>query len=113
MAEGLLRIKAGERIEVFSAGTRPKGLNPLAVEAMKEIGIDISGHQSKDVDSFRNEKFDWVITVCNRAKEECPVFPGAKSIHWDIPDPDDPHSFRRVRDDLSFRIHEFLKGLVP
>ena len=108
IAEGLFRSKSADRIEVCSAGTKPKGLNPLTVEVMKEIGIDISSHTSKDVSQFENEKFDLVITVCDNAKESCPVFPGAKNIHWSIEDPQDLHSFRRVRDELNRRIEEFL-----
>ena len=75
MAEGLLRHMAGDRYEVFSAGTRPVGLNPNAVEAMSEIGIDISGQRSKSVDEFVDQQFDYIITVCDNAKESCPIFP--------------------------------------
>src|SRR6516162_4214387 len=82
MAEGLLREKAGDRFEVFSAGTSPKGLHARSVEVMKEIGIDISQQKSKDVSVYANDKFDYVITVCDRAKQLCPVFPGAEPIHW-------------------------------
>lgn len=75
MAEGLFRHKAGDQIDVFSAGTHPSCLNPHAVEAMREIGIDISHQYSKSVEEFRYQKFDRVITVCDSAKQECPVFP--------------------------------------
>jgi arsenate reductase (thioredoxin) len=78
---------------------------------MEEIGIDISHHQSKDVAAFSDEKFDVVITVCNRAKQNCPVFFGAKTIHWDIPDPETIEDFRSVRDDLMKRIDLFLSDL--
>ena len=108
MAEGLLRHHGGKRLQAFSAGTQPKGLNPLAVQVMKEWGIDISGQRSKDVSVFTGQKFDWVITVCDRAKEACPVFPGARTIHWDIPDPGDLPAFRDARDLLNSRIQEFL-----
>src|SRR6476620_12140391 len=83
MAEGLLRALAGDRMTVFSAGTRPSVVNPLAIEAMRVRGIDISGHRSKHLDEFRNQPFDVVITVCDSAAETCPVFPGrAQRIHW-------------------------------
>jgi arsenate reductase (thioredoxin) len=88
MAEGVLRRYGGARFEVRSAGTRPSRLNPIAVQVMKEIGIDISKHRSKHADEFKNEQFDYVITVCDKAKESCPVFPGeAKRLHWSFPDP--------------------------
>lgn len=109
IAEGLFRAKAGNRVEVKSAGTLPKGLNPLAAQVMREIGIDISNHQSKDVSMFENETFDIVITVCDTAKESCPVFPGAKIIHWSIPDPIDIESFRSAREQLNERVEAFLK----
>jgi arsenate reductase len=114
MAEGLLRDRAGDRFEVFSAGTHPKGLHPRSVEAMKEIGIDISNHTSKDVAAYANEKFDYVITVCDRAKQQCPIFPGAEPIHWEFDDPADAPSgrqlemFRRVRDEIRQRLNLFL-----
>jgi arsenate reductase len=108
MAEGLFRAKASDMFETHSAGTKPKGLNPLAVQAMKEIGIDISHHQSKDVSVYEGQPFDLVITVCDNAKESCPVFPGAHSVHWSTPDPEDLESFRKVRDALSLRIDELL-----
>jgi len=76
MAEGLLRHDAGDRFEVESAGTRPGHVRPEAIAVMKELGIDISGHRSKHVQEFENQSFDYVLTVCNNAKESCPVFPG-------------------------------------
>jgi arsenate reductase (thioredoxin) len=109
MAEGFFRVKAGDSIEVFSAGTNPKAVNPVAVEAMKEIGIDISTHVSKDVSQFEGQKFDLVLTVCDNARESCPVFPGARTIHWSIQDPEGLDSFRKVRDELNNRIDGFLK----
>jgi arsenate reductase (thioredoxin) len=114
MAEGLLRHNAGDKFEVFSAGTRPKGMHPRSVEVMKEIGIDISKQTSKDVATYASEKFDYVITVCDRAKQECPVFPGAEPIHWGFDDPAEapPHKqvvvFRRVRDEIRQRLNLFL-----
>ena len=106
MAEGVLRYYGSSRYEVFSAGTKPSSVNPLAIQVMKEIGIDISGQRSKHVDEFKGRSFDYVITVCDNAKESCPFFPGnTKRLHWEFPDP--PHAeaiteavlneFRKVR----------------
>ncbi|MGH7165302.1 MAG: arsenate reductase ArsC [Nitrospiraceae bacterium] len=117
MAEGLLRHFAGDRFEVASAGTHPAGLNPIAVEVMGELGIDISHHRSKKIDAFLGRRFDYVITVCDRAEEACPVFPAAASLlHWSFDDPASAHGpaearlavFRRVRDDIAERIRGFL-----
>lgn len=116
MAEGLLRHIAGDRFEVFSAGTRPAGLNPNAVAGMAEIGIDISKHRSKSVDEFAGEQFDYVITVCDSAKESCPIFPGAGNrIHQSFQDPA-AHTpdqqlpfFRSVRDEMTFWLKEFIQ----
>jgi arsenate reductase len=114
MAEGLLRRLAGDRYEVFSAGTRPAGLNPNAVRVMAEIGIDISGHRSKPVEEFAGQPFDCVITVCDHARESCPVFFGARrQIHKSFEDPaaaveSEPlAAFRRVRDQLVQWLAEF------
>ncbi len=107
MAEGVLRHYGSEKFEVFSAGTRPSKVNETAIKVMKEIGIDISGHSSKHVDEFLGQKIDYVISVCDNAKESCPIFPGGTTrLHWPFPDP--PHEkeitgevlseFRRVRD---------------
>jgi arsenate reductase len=118
MAEGLLRHLAGDRFEVLSAGTHPVGLNPGAVEAMKEIGVDISWQESKKADRFLGQHFDYVITVCDRAKEACPTFPGAGSLlHWSFDDPattkgtaeERRKCFRRVRDEIAGRIHHFVR----
>src|SRR5271154_4927409 len=76
MAEGLLRHDAGDRCEVESAGTKPSHVRSEAIAAMRELGIDISGHRSKSVDEFTGQRFDYVLTVCDNAKESCPVFPG-------------------------------------
>ncbi len=109
MAEGLLRHDAGDKVEVFSAGTRPTTVRPEAVAAMSELGIDISGHRSKSVDEFAGQHFDYVLTVCDNAKESCPIFPGMTTVvHQDFDDPaaiDGPEekrlaAFRRVRDQL-------------
>lgn len=107
MAEGVLRHYGNRQYEVFSAGTKPSSVNPIAIQVMKEIGIDISKHRSKHVDEFKGQTFDRVITVCNNAQESCPFFPGnIKRLHWEFPDP--PHGeavtaaiveeFRKVRD---------------
>ncbi|MCI0717423.1 MAG: arsenate reductase ArsC [Acidobacteria bacterium] len=117
MAEGLLRHLAGDRFEVVSAGTQPVGLNPHAVEVMREIGIDISGHQSKNVSQFLRRRFSYVITVCDKAKETCPIFPFAfKSLHWSLDDPaavqgseeERLDAFRRIRSELGERVRGFL-----
>lgn len=107
MAEGVLRHYGDDKFEVFSAGTKPSKVNETAIKVMKEIGIDISGHRSKHVDEFTGQKIDYVISVCDNAKESCPIFPGGTTrLHWPFPDP--PHEmeiteevlneFRRVRD---------------
>ncbi len=116
MAEGWLRHLAGDRFDVASAGTHPAGLNPGAVEAMREVGVDISRHASKQVDQFIGERFDYVITVCDSAKEACPTLPGAQSLlHWSFDDPaatqgspeERRQVFRRVRDEIAGRIRQF------
>lgn len=118
MAEGLLRRLGGDAYEVHSAGSHPNGyVSPLAIEAMREIGVDISAHRSKSVSEFVGQHFDAVITVCDSAAEECPVFPGApQRIHWSIWDPgaaagsgeEKLEAFRRVRDELGSRLRGFL-----
>jgi arsenate reductase (thioredoxin) len=109
MAEGYLRHLAGDRFEVLSAGTEPKALNPLAVEAMREIGIDISHHHSKDVRDLVGTSIQIVVTVCANAQQRCPVFPSTfKNLHWDLDEPaaaegaDEARAqvFRRVRDEI-------------
>jgi arsenate reductase (thioredoxin) len=88
MAEGWLRNFAGDRFEVVSAGTQPVGLNPYAVTVMQESNVDISNHVSERVDPYLEEQFDYVITVCDRAQEECPIFPRASTmLHWSFEDP--------------------------
>jgi arsenate reductase len=118
MAEGLLKSAGGNRFEVHSAGTHPSIVNPLAIEAMSERGIDISRHRSKSVDEFEGQAFDYVITVCDNANENCPVFPGrTKRIHWSFDDPAAASGseearldvFRRVRDEIATRLDEFVE----
>jgi arsenate reductase len=114
MAEGLLRQTAGNQFDVFSAGTQPKGMHPRSVEVMNEVGIDISKQTSKNVSTYLHDKFDYVITVCDRAKQQCPVFPGAEPIHWGFDDPAEAvpdrqlETFRRVRDEIRHRLGLFL-----
>lgn len=119
MAEGMLRHMAGDVYEVASAGVSPSRVRPEAIEAMREIGIDISHHRSKSVDEFTNQKIDYVITVCDNAREHCPIFPGeAKQIHWSFDDPAAVEGdelarlavFRRVRDEISERLRAFVNG---
>jgi arsenate reductase len=88
MAEALLRNMAGERFDVFSAGTVATRVHPMAIGAMREIGIDTSGHRSKTLDEFAGQSFDYILTVCDSANESCPIFPGtAERIHWSFDDP--------------------------
>lgn len=116
MAEGWLRHLAGDRYEVFSAGTHPVGLNPGSVEAMAEGGIDISQHRSKNAAEYLSQPFDAVITVCDRAKESCPRWSGAvRLLHWRFDDPaalsdtsERRQDFRRVRDEIAWSIRQFL-----
>ncbi len=116
MAEGLLRARGGDRFEVFSAGSQPSGqVHPGAVQAMAEIGLDISGHRSKPLTQFLGQPFDYVLTVCDRAAEACPVFPGpATRFHRDFPDPaaappeEQRAVFRRVRDELAAWLDELF-----
>jgi arsenate reductase len=116
IAEGWLRHLAEDRFEVYSAGTHPVGLNPGSVEVMAEVGINISGHRSKNVSEFLNQPVDYVITVCDRAKESCPRWPGSGSLlHWSFDDPaaasestERRDVFRRVRDEIEESIRKFL-----
>ena len=115
MAEGILRHLAGNEYDVVSAGTTPRGVHRQTIEVMKESGIDVSEHTSKDVGQFVGESFDYVITVCDPAKQQCPVFPGSTPIHWGFDDPADadvprqPETFRRVRDEILQRILMFIR----
>jgi len=117
MAEGILRKLAGDSFEPLSAGIEPKGLNPLAVEAMRELGIDISSQRSKDVKDFLGQAIPYVITVCDNAREHCPIFPRTyKFLHWSFDDPAAAQGsaeeklamFRRVRDQITRRIEAEL-----
>lgn len=118
MAEGWLRHLAGERFEVFSAGTHPVGLNPISVEVMAEVGVDITHQRSKSVAEFMGKPFDYVITVCDRAKESCPLWSGARHlVHSNFDDPGaetDPvqrrRIFGRVRDEIAQQIRAFLRA---
>jgi arsenate reductase len=117
MAEGLLRHDAGERFDVESAGTKPGTVRPEAIAVMRELGIDIAGHRSKHVEEFEGQQFDYVITVCDNARESCPVFLGkAQKLHRDFEDPAALTGseeqrlalFRRVRDELRGYLREFV-----
>ncbi len=117
MAEALLRHLAGQRFQVCSAGVRPGALHPLAIAAMGEVGIDISRQRPKNLDQYAGSSFDYAITVCDEAREGCPIFPGAsRQLHWSLPDPaaalgDESarlDAFRRARDDLAARIRQFI-----
>ena len=119
MAEGLLRHEGGDRFDVFSAGTKPSHVRPEAIAVMNDIGVDISAHRSKSVDEFVGHDLDYIITVCNNAKETCPVFPGtAKRLHWPVDDPaavEGPDNIRlaavrKIRDEIHGRIMVFLNG---
>ena len=119
MAEGLLSRDAGERFGVESAGSKPGAVRPEAIAAMKELGIDISGHRSKHVDAFEGQHFDYVITVCDNAREACPVFIGAvKRLHHSFDDPaalngsdeDRLALYRRVRSELRTYLMGFAKA---
>lgn len=119
MAEGLLRHFAGDKLEVFSAGVEPVQVNPLAIAVMKEIGIDISKHTSKSVAGFLGQQFDYCITVCDNAKQTCPVFPGKyQRIHWSLEDPAQARGteeeklnvFRKIRDKIKENIAVFLEN---
>jgi arsenate reductase len=121
MAEGLLRELGGDRFEVASAGVAPTHVRPEAIEAMKEIGIDISNYSSKSIDQFLTQPFDYVITVCDNANQHCPLFAGAgRRIHWSIEDPaavaGDHESrleaFRSARNELRERLEEFVEAEV-
>ncbi len=119
MAEGYLRHVAADRFEVASAGTRPRTLNPKAVAVMRENGLDISGHRSKSVDEFLGQQFDYVITVCDSARESCPMFPGTGCrLHFSFEDPaaalgskeEQIQVFRRVCNAIVERLQEFARS---
>jgi arsenate reductase len=115
MGEGLFRSEGGAGFEIYSAGTKPSSVRPEAIAVMRETGIDISGHRSKSVDEFSGQSIDYVVTVCDNARDNCPVFPaGAERLHWSFEDPAAVQgseqerlvAFRRIRD----RIHERVKA---
>lgn len=119
MAEGFLRAMAGDRFEAQSAGTERTAVHPLAIQAMAECGIDISGHASKVYDGLMAEPWDYLITVCDDANERCPFVPGAvERLHWALDDPSRAAgdeearraAFRRVRDEIHGRLTEWLAG---
>ncbi len=117
MAEGLLRHLAGDKFEVFSAGVEPTQVNPLAMKVMDEIGIDISKQRSKSVRESLSQQFDYVVTVCDYARQTCPVFPGKyEKIHWNLEDPAKAQGteeemlliFRKARNQIKENILKFL-----
>jgi arsenate reductase (thioredoxin) len=119
MAEGLLRHIADDRFEIESAGISPSRVRPEAIAVMQELGIDITSHRSKSVDEFTSQVFDYIITVCDHARETCPLFPGnARRIHWSFSDPaavegaeaDRLAAFRKVRDQIGERLTAFAKN---
>lgn len=121
MAEGLLRSLYSDHYEAYSAGTQPTRVNPYAIKVMEEIGIDISTHHSKNTDVFQGMKFDYVVTVCNQAKEACPLFQGGKQyFHKDFEDPTQFEGnedqkltlFRQVRDEMRSWTEKIFGGEV-
>lgn len=122
MAEGWLRHLAGDRFEVFSAGTHPVGVNPGAIEAMAEAGVDISAHTSDGIERYRDQPLDLVVTVCEHAAQTCPTWPGeAPVVMWPFDDPGGADGdvelvraeFRRVRDQIRERIEAWLAANTP
>lgn len=118
MGEGLFRAEGESLFEVFSAGTKPSSVRPEAIAVMREIGVDISGHRSKPVDEFTGQSFDYVVTVCDNARDNCPVFPaGTARLHWSFEDPaavegseaERLSAFRRIRDQIHERVKAFLR----
>jgi arsenate reductase len=116
MAEGLLRNDAGDTFEVSSAGTAPSRVRPEAIQVMKEVGIDISNHRSKSVDEFADQEFDYVLTVCDQARETCPIYPGhTNRLHHSFEDPaavegsegERLDAFRKVRDEIRSYLRDF------
>ena len=121
MAEGLVNADLGDRFQAFSAGTEATSVNPLAVQVLAEIGIDISGHHSKTLDAFAGQSFDYVITLCGSANEQCPLFfGGVQRIHIGFEDPSAKSGtreellpeFRRVRDQIRTEINAYLTGVA-
>lgn len=121
MAEGILRHLAGNYMDVYSAGTKPGTVNPFAIAAMQELGIDISKQRSKSLDEFIGQRFDYLITVCDNAKESCPAFPSwGKRIHWSFDDPAAAagdaehclHIFRCIRDQIKDKMTAFVQEMA-
>ena len=117
MGEGLFRMEGKGAYEVESAGTKPSHVRPEAIAAMKELGVDISGHRSKSVHEFDGQAFDYVVTVCDNARDNCPVFPAAaERLHWSFEDPaavtgseeERLAAFRRIRDQIHERVKAFF-----
>ena len=115
MAEGLLRAHYGDRYEVFSAGTQPSGVNPFAVEAMRDLNIDLSNHRSEHIDTFAETPMDYVVTVCDSVRESCPYLPAQQqNIHHSFEDPsavvgpdaEKLAAFRRIRDEINVWLDE-------
>jgi arsenate reductase (thioredoxin) len=122
MAEAFLRREGGDRFEVFSAGTQPHGVNPLTVRVLDRLGFETATLRSKSVDEFLGQRFDYVVTVCDRARENCPYFPGGgETIHWGFDDPAEAIGtederlavFERVFGEISTRIRAFLAAVLP
>ncbi|CDM66027.1 arsenate reductase ArsC [Pyrinomonas methylaliphatogenes] len=116
MAEGWLRALGGDAYEVASAGTHPSSVHPLAIEVMRERGIDLSAHRSKSVEDFADAEFDLVITVCDVARDSCPLFPGKRGLHWNLTDPAAVEGdestrleiFRQVSDEIERRVRDLI-----
>ncbi len=122
IAEGIMRHLAGDKFDVFSAGSHPSLVHPMSIKVMKEIGINITSHTSDPISNFLNKNINIVVTVCDNADKVCPVFPGkVERIHWSVKDPfknynsnsDDLINFRKTREDLTLRIKNFLKCRLP
>ena len=121
MAEAFLRREGGDRFEVFSAGTDPRGVNPLTVRVLDRLGFETSSLRSKSVDEFLGQRFDYVVTVCDRARENCPYFPGGGlTLHWGFDDPAEATGsederlavFERVFGEISMRIRSFVPAVA-
>ena len=119
IAEGVMRKLAGDKFDVFSAGSHPSLVHPMSIKVMKEIGIDITAHTSDPISKFLSKNINIVVTVCDNADKVCPVFPGkVERIHWSITDPfkgwnshpDDLVNFRKTREDLTARIKNLIKS---
>lgn len=121
MAEGLINYDLAGRVQAFSAGTEPAFVHPLAIEVMKEIGIDITHQRSKSLEEFQDQMFDLVVTLCDQAAEACPVYFGGKQrVHLGFPDPaavegstvEKLNAFRQVRDQLRKKVTELLQNYL-